>query len=486
MPLAGGPPPNLLAGRRPSGASLIIALAEARQRSADNQEALQQAGEHGQELLAQEQALQSKLENVRAEICEAEDVEEDASTSQRPALMRQATVRRNEVDRVEEQIQQLVEELEDKERELSLKKRQSTSSGLKGGRGHASTKENALVERLLREVASAAASEREVAAKLHKEQIVLAQELEEAREQASGMIAVLSRKVEAVTLRNQELREELAVEQERSQREASSMEKAVAQVRVELEQWKAASLAEDFYSPLIRRRASDVSVYTEVWDPNCPVILNSGDMANPPVHASPPQSTASVEKRPGLCSPGHTPASGTSTPSARGSGSAADERPKRRVSEASGYKTLEAILDKSPSAKKQQVKDAALATSSSLGGDAPAAPLSDFRNSIYGLVDDAVLSLTGGILDSCDSPSSQAKNDKKDKKNTKKKKKEKEEASSTFGSLWRASLDQGGAQAAVLMRQWGSILQEQVSSAADAAVAAATSTPVPPARQEKD
>eukprot|EP00435_Cladocopium_sp_Y103_P074337 s192_g48.t1 len=253
-----------MGGAVPEVGTLRQTLADIRQQLEQKQLQLQNVARHGQEILSEEETLRRKLEEAQEADNQGDEVSPDTQ-------MHTEHSRLSQVERIEWQNQNLAEELEEMERNLSNSppRRRVRSEVLK------TTEER--LEHLRQELADLRHAEETQETRWQLEERNLSSELQEAKQQDEAMLKALADKLQSVNDKNRKLEEDLRLEEEKTQEKTSSLDAEVSRLRGSLwwfttpatpsELWSGASSASshrpdrpDRPSPRASPRASAVSV----------------------------------------------------------------------------------------------------------------------------------------------------------------------------------------------------------------------------------
>lgn len=205
-------------GAVPEVSTLRQTLADIRQQLEQKQLQLQNVARHGQEILSEEEALRRKLAEVQEVDNQGDEVYLDTQ-------MHTEHSRLSQVERIEWQNQNLAEELEEMERNLSNSppRRRVRSEVLK------TTEER--LELLRQELSDLRHAEETHETRWQLEERNLSSELQEAKQQDEAMLKALADRLQSVNDKNRKLEADLRLEEEKTQEKTSSLDAEVSRLR---------------------------------------------------------------------------------------------------------------------------------------------------------------------------------------------------------------------------------------------------------------
>ncbi|CAE6972421.1 unnamed protein product [Symbiodinium sp. CCMP2592] len=405
----------------PSVPELREALAKAEAQHADNQEALQTAGHQGQDLLAEEQVLRQSLESCRQELEQA--AEERSTPSERKPQARA----RHELERLQLRNQLMAEELEEHE---NVRSRSITTPRHRRGKSQSEDGRIQLQE-LNKELAEINTAAEEAARGWAQEQRMLASEVLEAEESEAKMLKQMREKLKQINERNDFLKEELRSEETKTQGKTLSLQTAVGQLRAELKCWSTNGGSPSHLSHF-QNRGHGSSAGSEVW---------SG--------------------RASESSLGSGGSGGSDSQNSESQGVVPNQRKARRRP-TSSFKPLEQMVAR-PTTEKPLRSDYN-ATDETEATSSASTALRSLRNSVSGLMDDALLRVgellqdsSGTVKETKMEPIAETKFEQEDLS---------EGSEETSNGLWKGSHRESASAA---FAHFGALLQQQVSSAAEMA-----------------
>ena len=291
----------------------------------------------------------------------------------------------------------------------------------------------------------------EAAARRGREERLLERELTQFEESEAGMMKAMRQKLEVLSERNENLKEELRSEEAKTRGKTLSLEAAVGQLRAELKCWGTAgspSQASPIIPSFLRKASfsSDLSA-SEVWSGRA--SNSSGSGSNPSNHSNSGSNPSSQR-----------PSATSAQPHAR----------KARRRPTTTFKPLQQVVAGKVVAS-TEFEDTSLASGA----------LHSLRQSVSGLMDDALLRV-GELLDSSEKP--RVSGPKETPKACQKESSEtlpEENADDSNASegavqpglsdLWQSS-SRHRESASAALAHFGALLQQQVNSAAEMAVTA--------------
>eukprot|EP00434_Breviolum_minutum_P028558 symbB.v1.2.025264.t1/scaffold2444.1/size78941/5 len=204
-------------GAVPEANTLRETLADIRQQLERKKLRLQNVARYGQEIVAEEETLRRKLEEAHKEV----EIQGDAWDVQT-----QKNQSWSQVERMELQNQHLAEELEEMEKELATSppRRRVHSEVLRANEHR--------IEVLRQELGEERHTEETQEVRWQREERTLSAELQEAKQQDEAMLKALTNKLQSLQEKNRKLKEDLLLEEEKTEEKTSFLEAEAGRLRV--------------------------------------------------------------------------------------------------------------------------------------------------------------------------------------------------------------------------------------------------------------